>query len=539
MASFVDTEQPMDIEDPIVGIKNAILNGGVTDYIKRLETKDIDNIFNNTKKTPAGHIEFFTGQEWPTLNVAQKRRTYAASTLIIAKYSTCDIEEVKSYLKSFDHAHRTYIKTYIGYDSLDQLIDGLNGMALGGGRKKQTGGGFAEIAQLLAGLDVVALKLINQRGMDVEIIKKSINGTIMLLDNAAIAISALSGLPACMKSLLGDTLYRLMHRLATSIIGYKITAFSWENKMALIRILGKILSYTPAVASGAIALIIGFVATKVIESAAAAATAVEYEDNLKAALDALDGATVEQISKIGMTGVTNAVDLSKKFIGLSVELVIKVRTDLAAAGAAVAAQNVIENSAFESKIRADWDALLVKANVGIKRVRDEESEKDRLNNLFTEKFAAIQDAIRMSPEYIAAAARTAAEIADAEIAEETMARELEAGAEEAAGAMDHDEEVGDDAGAKKENQGAMDTAMGPDAKANEGAGAGQVAKKYRGEERAEGYEGYENLGGKRKSQKQKKQQKQQKKTQKQSQKKLSKSKRAKKAKQSKKANKKH
>jgi hypothetical protein len=535
MASFFG----MDIADPIADIKGAITDTtvGLSAYIKALGKKEIDNIFNNTKKTPAGHIEFFTGEEWRTLDPPHKSRAYAASTLIIARYSTCDIEEVKSYLKSFDDAH----ETYIGKDSLDDLIKELEQMKLnGGGRKKQTGGGFAEIAQLLAGLDVIVLKMINQRGMDVEIIDTTINGTIMLLDKAAMVIS---NLPACMKSLLGDTLYRLMHRLATSIIGYKITMFSWENKMALISILGKILSYTPAVASGTIALTIGFVATKLMESAAATATAVPYEANLKAALDALDGATVEQISKIGMTGVTNAVDLTKKFIGLSVELVIKVRTDLAAAGAAVAAQNVIENSAFESKIRADWDALLVKAKVGIKRVRDEESEKDRLNNLFTEKFAAIQDAIRMSPEYIAAAARTADEIADAEIAEETMARELE-GAKEAAGAMDDDEEVdeevGDDAGAMKENQGAMDTVMGPGEKENEGAGAGQVAKKYRGDERTRIGDGLDSFGGKRKSQKQKKQQqKKQKKTQKQSQKKLSKSKRAKKAKQSKKANKKH
>jgi hypothetical protein len=348
-----------------------------------------------------------------------------------------------------------------------------------------------------------------------------------------------------------------MHRLATSIIGYKITAFTWEHKKALISILGKILSYAPAVASGTIALIIGFVATKVMESAAATATAVEYEANLKAALNTLDAATVTDIVNIGVIITKQSVDLTKKFFDLSAELVIRIRKQLADARDETVRMNIIAKANKKADMESDWAALLAKTELNdLTSIRAlNETEKVSLNNLFNEQFEAIQNAIRMSPEYIAAAelaaARTAAQIAEVKFAEETMARELEAG-----------DDVDDDA--------AMEENPSADEKDNKGAGAEQGAKRYRGEEENQSEEddegavaeqvakksrvvsesrraaeevaakrGKPDYGGKRKSQKQQQKQKQQKKTQKQSHKKLSKSNRAKKAKQSKKANKKH
>ncbi len=547
----------MDIKDPMPGLINAILNPavGLTDYIEALEKKDIDNIFNNTKKTPAGHIEFFTGEEWLELNKDQKQRTYAASTKIIAAYGKCDIKDVEIYFNEFDRAHQAYIR-YNGPDALDELIIKVGTMSMaGGGRKKQTGGGIVEIAGVLAGLDVIILRLLSDTKYDPN---KQIPTLVQVFENAA---SLIAKIPDCIKFLLGDTYYRLVERLATSIIGYKFVAFTWEYKITLLNRLLALVSYAPDVARGTMALTIGFVATKVIVRIGYEISAVDYNGKLKTALDGLDAATVEQLAKVGINTVSNTGDLTKKFFDLSVELVIKIRKQLADAHEKTVLENAIAKAEKISDMQADWEALLNRTKLKdlTGQIAFNAKEKERLNHMFTEQFATIQNAIRMSPEYIAAAAlataRTEAEIAEAKIAEETMARDLEA-------AMARDKEQAIQR--QPERSRAADGAMGPDANAMDdseleetvtgdgvGQGSAMGAVAGLGEKENEGAgeepgakrtrlgDGLDNLGGgKRKSQKQQRQ-KQQKKTQKQSHKKLSKSKRAKKAKQSKKANKKH
>jgi hypothetical protein len=299
------------------------------------------------------------------------------------------------------------------------------------------------------------------------------------------------------------------------------------------------------------ALTVGFVATKVIVRLGNEVSVVNYEDRIKAVLNTLDAATVEDIAKVGVS----TTDLTKKFIGLSVELVIKIRQQLADAHDENARKTVIAKANEKADMERDWAALL--SQTGLQNLRVQRDDAVKLTAMFNEKFAAIQDAIRMSPEYIAAAAleaaRTERDIQAANELAEAMARDLaearagddpqakrrrgpgagaammtpDAGAESEDGAGAESE---DGAGAETEDGAGAETEDGAGEKENPGAGV-MGAKRTRGDQ-------WDSFGGKRKSQKQQRQKKQ-KKTQKQSQKKLSKSKRAKKAKQSKKANKKH
>jgi hypothetical protein len=466
----------------------------------------------------------------------------------------CDLDGVKRFYNTLFDKNTEYTDKINANTNADaaakSILDSLDilmaGMTLGGGkRKKQTGGGVAEIAQLLAGVDAIVFNLFSRAGYDSSGLVERI---IALLEKAAIAIS---GFPDCMREIVGDTLYRLVERFSTSMLGYKFVELLWANKGRILKLVLTLVSHVPTVAGGTMALTVGFVATKVIVRLGNEVSVVNYEDRIKAVLNTLDAATVEDIAKVGVS----TTDLTKKFIGLSVELVIKIRQQLADAHDENARKTVIAKANEKADMERDWAALL--SQTGLQNLRVQRDDAVKLTAMFNEKFAAIQDAIRMSPEYIAAAAleaaRTERDIQAANELAEAMARDLaearagddpqakrrrgpgagaammtpDAGAESEDGAGAESE---DGAGAETEDGAGAETEDGAGEKENPGAGV-MGAKRTRGDQ-------WDSFGGKRKSQKQQRQKKQ-KKTQKQSQKKLSKSKRAKKAKQSKKANKKH
>lgn len=217
-------------------------------------------------------------------------------TTICQSGASCSINELTDYFKYLknakDHAATTY-----GSMDIDAIITQLSGTTIQRGGN-QKGGDLLQIVTLLAGIDNVVSRIS-------EVPTQSYNGLRDLCKKAADAISAI---PGCLRSIMGDTLYALVKNIVKGAIGAGAMRELYNSGDVFLAVLNSIVKYLPYVAGSVVFYGTGLAFFKLTEKIATIIPSIntDLQTKFADAVETIDESTLDDIVN-KMTEMQNAV----------------------------------------------------------------------------------------------------------------------------------------------------------------------------------------------------------------------------------------
>ena len=175
---------------------------------------------------------------------------------------TCNFTQVQQFYTDRKKAMEQYNANYTEAN-VDELITALEQITINDGGKqrggKQRGGNLVQIVTLIAGIEV-ALSKAKNAALDVK------NKLYALCQKAGSAIyNAPSVVSECLRSLMGETLYKILKNMAKGAIGAGLLTEVYQNIENIINVLLSIVKYVPYVAGLLTMLSTGLVVFKLAE----------------------------------------------------------------------------------------------------------------------------------------------------------------------------------------------------------------------------------------------------------------------------------
>ena len=243
-----------------------------------------------------------TAPTYPSIQKQIWRLHYKITKICAAAPETCEFSQIKEFYAARSEAMAKYNAKEID-DILKDLTEDVKKLKISGGGK-QKGGNWVSIVTLIAGIEV-ALSKVKSFSADVY------NKLCELCTKVATAIkNAPTTVPECLRSIMGDTLYKIVKNMLKGAIGYEVLNEIYANIESLQKALISIVKYIPYAAGVLTMLSIGLFAFKVAEKLGG--NAPELMESAKTivteAVNAIDESDFDKIIETANNLKTTIVD---------------------------------------------------------------------------------------------------------------------------------------------------------------------------------------------------------------------------------------